>query len=509
MSCYENTHYRKFSRSYTILTYEKNDDGTYSYYGINDINKSDVQTIDDKLYCYIDYVRKDLSLFVNFQFTVGSAKANPKITLRRDLSTILMGYFREKGIAVKQEDSKDYKIACISSGNSKIIQSTVKMYETDCKEDNSRKCISVEMTYDTNYRSGDRCFLMESGYNKKGGVYRELTLESSELYHYIGKHDGDFIFGRYLDNSALGYYVPNLLKYEDDLGTVFTQPTVVVPTEDTYGKDNDTVFIDFTKYCAGLKCDKLTPDKTLKSLGEFYQFLSLGQTVNVIRLITTREVEDQSGIGKPTTLAAGKDTAIIEDHSCYAHFIQLTIMNYEIIKDKGVLIRFNRPYHFVSKSTHNHYAYLFQFMGNGIHKSVECSGVGECDRKTGQCQCLPGFDGDACQRVSCPNNCNDRGRCVASSDLYSGVVNEGFGSSNNFGEARLMACKCDIGFRGPDCSLKECPSKKDPLEEVNENGESGFYSDCTGHGLCDYNTGLCSCFDGYSGEACETVQRYN
>merc|ERR1711912_123626 len=28
---------------------------------------------------------------------------------------------------------------------------------------------------------------------------------------------------------------------------------------------------------------------------------------------------------------------------------------------------------------------------------------------------------------------------------------------------RSVGCKCDSGFAGPDCSLRECPSEDDPL----------------------------------------------
>jgi hypothetical protein len=40
---------------------------------------------------------------------------------------------------------------------------------------------------------------------------------------------------------------------------------------------------------------------------------------------------------------------------------------------------------------------------NSAHAYAECSNKGLCDRNTGQCECLPGYDGHACQRASCPS----------------------------------------------------------------------------------------------------------
>jgi hypothetical protein len=62
-----------------------------------------------------------------------------------------------------------------------------------------------------------------------------------------------------------------------------------------------------------------------------------------------------------------------------------------------------------------------------------------------------------------------------------------------------VGCVCDLGRRGPDCSLIECPSGADVLKgKGNESGR-----DCSGRGLCDYNSGTCSCFQGYYGTKCE------
>jgi hypothetical protein len=48
---------------------------------------------------------------------------------------------------------------------------------------------------------------------------------------------------------------------------------------------------------------------------------------------------------------------------------------------------------------------------NDMHPWIECSNKGICDRATGSCDCFYGYDGLACQRSACPNNCNGRGTC--------------------------------------------------------------------------------------------------
>lgn len=149
----------------------------------------------------------------------------------------------------------------------------------------------------------------------------------------------------------------------------------------------------------------------------------------------------------------------------------------------------------------------------GTHTVAECSDNGICDRKTGQCQCFDGFSGSACQILTnCPNNCNNNGRCVEYSKILDVTKLPGINSKNIFG------CKCDPGHRGPDCSLTECPSGEDPQGATNvwskdvENSqpyrmpvEEYEHRDCSGRGICDYNTGSCQCFDGFKGTACEEM----
>ncbi|KAJ1430673.1 hypothetical protein B484DRAFT_395810, partial [Ochromonadaceae sp. CCMP2298] len=62
-----------------------------------------------------------------------------------------------------------------------------------------------------------------------------------------------------------------------------------------------------------------------------------------------------------------------------------------------------------------------------------------------------------------------------------------------------VGCMCDKGFRGPACESQECPSGPDPLNGYgNEAGR-----DCSGRGICNYDAGLCVCFEGFYGTRCQ------
>jgi hypothetical protein len=47
------------------------------------------------------------------------------------------------------------------------------------------------------------------------------------------------------------------------------------------------------------------------------------------------------------------------------------------------------------------------------HAPAECSNRGECNRASGQCKCMGGFEGSACERTGCPDKCNGNGVCVS------------------------------------------------------------------------------------------------
>ncbi len=133
---------------------------------------------------------------------------------------------------------------------------------------------------------------------------------------------------------------------------------------------------------------------------------------------------------------------------------------------------------------------------NDAHPVVECSNKGLCDRKTGECQCFANYEGIACERTVCPNKCSDAGVCFTEQQL---ADEAGRDYDTPWDHDKHVGCVCDLGRRGPDCSLIECPSGPDVMRGFgNEAGR-----DCSGRGICDYSAGTCSCFHGFYGTRCE------
>jgi hypothetical protein len=99
----------------------------------------------------------------------------------------------------------------------------------------------------------------------------------------------------------------------------------------------------------------------------------------------------------------------------------------------------------------------------------------------------------------CPNDCSNHGFCYTQKQILA----DGTGSATAYDTAwdsvKHVGCECDMGYRGPDCSLRECPSGADVM------GGAGASSgrDCSGRGDCDYTVGLCDCYMGFYGTKCE------
>lgn len=133
---------------------------------------------------------------------------------------------------------------------------------------------------------------------------------------------------------------------------------------------------------------------------------------------------------------------------------------------------------------------------NNVHPLAECSNKGLCDRATGTCMCYLNYEGLACERTVCPNNCSGRGECYTQRQLAN-EVNAVY--ETPWDADKQVGCVCDAGYRGMSCSMIECPSGADPMKGFgNESGR-----ECSGRGICDYMIGACHCFAGFYGNRCQ------
>lgn len=126
---------------------------------------------------------------------------------------------------------------------------------------------------------------------------------------------------------------------------------------------------------------------------------------------------------------------------------------------------------------------------------TECSSMGTCDRVTGDCTCVDGFEGAACDRMSCPGTetgtydkdlsaveaggpyasstpCSGHGQCVTMSMLAEASDENGVDMDYTYGgipndpatwdHDMIQGCLCDEGYEGHSCSLRSCPRGDDP-----------------------------------------------
>ncbi|XP_019727213.1 tenascin-N isoform X2 [Hippocampus comes] len=132
--------------------------------------------------------------------------------------------------------------------------------------------------------------------------------------------------------------------------------------------------------------------------------------------------------------------------------------------------------------------------GNGRAAGVDtsCSGHGTYQQDTCSCLCYTGWEGPDCSLSSCPDECNDNGRCVDRKCIcHQGYTGDDCSvlmcpnDCNDKGRCVDGKCVCFPHFTGDDCSVQKCRN------------------DCNRNGLCF--DGQCVCDQGFRGEDCSLV----
>ena len=86
---------------------------------------------------------------------------------------------------------------------------------------------------------------------------------------------------------------------------------------------------------------------------------------------------------------------------------------------------------------------------------VECSNMGICNRITGTCSCIDGFEGSACSIMSCPGApaCNDRGQCLTMSELAAHATRNGDPTAYTYGATPNNQLTWDFDMVGNICAI--------------------------------------------------------
>lgn len=110
-----------------------------------------------------------------------------------------------------------------------------------------------------------------------------------------------------------------------------------------------------------------------------------------------------------------------------------------------------------------------------FHKYAECAGRGICDRTSGECACFEGYEGKACQRTTCPNDCSGHGTCEYIQDTWYAATWNDYTQwyfkddaatfpYHLWDTSKTRVCVCDPTYGDYDCSKRMCPYGNDVLD---------------------------------------------
>jgi hypothetical protein len=111
-----------------------------------------------------------------------------------------------------------------------------------------------------------------------------------------------------------------------------------------------------------------------------------------------------------------------------------------------------------------------------FHRYAECSNRGICNSGTGECECFPGYEGRACTRTTCPNDCSGHGRCRYIQDMPYGSTPQEYAKGeflpqtpktftyNEWDKSKTRGCICDPQWGDVDCSKRLCDHGTDVMD---------------------------------------------
>jgi len=126
------------------------------------------------------------------------------------------------------------------------------------------------------------------------------------------------------------------------------------------------------------------------------------------------------------------------------------------------------------------------------HGYAECSNRGNCNTRSGMCECDTLFEGNACERMKCPNDCSEKGMCLSLAEAaatFDGYTlnrsmhryqEYSLGVSYGVWDAKsIYGCVCDPGYIGHDCGRITCGRQDDRRTVGGRDETVHLYCRCT------------------------------
>jgi hypothetical protein len=293
----------------------------------------------------------------------------------------------------------------------------------------------------------------------------------------------------------------------DEINKVYTY-TTNWDTEKIYGCSCDSAF--YGPDCSLQYCPSGDDPRTLgqfnekqkgicKAGGGTFTLTFRGQTTKPIPYNADSSTL-KSALEELTTITRVKIT-FFNDAACNAQKGEWTVEFEQEFGDVPMIVANGEDLFFSDGSISTEIA--MSEMIRGDKENLECSGRGICDVTTGFCTCSTNY-----KTSNGENLIGTRGDCghvYQSVSACPGLIScSGHGECSGPSEYK---CGCSAGWRGADCSERECPRAVSWFDRPSANEELHIkeYTECGNMGLCDRTTGKCTCFDGFTGGACDRL----